>query len=136
MPSDVPAVEEYLPKVHERGWGQEIFIAETEHYLGKMLVMRAGTAGGLQHHVEKDETFYVYSGECAVDYVEDGEVRRESPVGPGRSFHIPPGAPHRVEALTDCVLFEASTPHYNDRVRDEETYGVSTIGGPGLPTTR
>ncbi len=34
-------IEKYERKIHERVWGQEIFVAETEHYLGKMLVMKA-----------------------------------------------------------------------------------------------
>jgi hypothetical protein len=31
------------------------------------------------------------------------------------------------------VLIEASTPHFNDRVRMEEAYGVESSGG--LPST-
>jgi len=37
----------------------------------------------------------------------------------GQGFHIPPGAPHRVEAVVDTIMYEASTPHIGDRVSDE-----------------
>lgn len=45
------------------------------------------------------------------------------------SFHFPPGAVHQEEAVTDCVIIEASTPHFNDRVRVEESYGQIIDGG-------
>ena len=37
------------------------------------------------------------------------------------------------EALEDCYIIEASTNHFNDRVRCEELYGVEVV--EGLPTT-
>jgi quercetin dioxygenase-like cupin family protein len=58
---------------------------------------------------------------------------QERIVGPGDVVHFPPGLVHQEEAITDCVLIEASTPHFNDRVRMEEAYGVESSGG--LPST-
>jgi hypothetical protein len=43
--------------------------------------------------------------------------------------HFSPGVVHQEEAITDCVLIEASTPHSNDRVRVEELYGLEFDGG-------
>ena len=130
-------IEKYEPKILERVWGQEIFVAETEFYLGKVLKMRAGTAGGLQRHVEKDETFYLLEGEALVTS-DDGSGELEMRVMlPGESYHIPAGAPHKVDAIKDCLFFEASTPHYDDRIRMEEHYGLETPTGEGeLQTTR
>lgn len=127
-------IARYEPKTLYREWGEEIFIAETPHYLGKMLRMKAGTRGGLQYHVEKDETFFLLSGSAWVRS-DDGTGRLVQEVmAHGEAYHIPPGAPHQVEAITDCVFFEASTPHYDDRVRCEAQYGLPE--GGGLPTTR
>ena len=53
---------------------------------------------------------------------------------PGESYHIQPGAVHQVEAIAECVFFEASTPHHDDRVRVEQQFGLEADGG--LPTTR
>jgi hypothetical protein len=51
----------------------------------------------------------------------------------GEVVHFPPGLVHQEEAITDCEIIEASSPHFNDRVRVEENYG---FGSPkGLPTT-
>ena len=47
--------------------------------------------------------------------------------------HFPPGLVHQEEALEDCFIIEASTPHFNDRVRMEESYGLGLPSG--LPTT-
>lgn len=120
--------------VGERTWGREILVAHTAHYIGKLLLMRAGAAGGLQYHEEKDETAYVYSGEAWIDTDDgDGKLTRYK-LDAGMSVHIPAGVVHRVTAITDCVFFEASTPHFDDRVRVEARYGEPKTGG--LPTTR
>lgn len=127
-------IERYEPQTLIRNWGKEVFIAETPHYLGKLLYMDAGTKGGLQYHVEKDETFYLLSG-CAWVRSDDGTGELiQVCMHPGEAYHIPPGAPHQVEAITDCIFVEASTPHYDDRVRCEQDYGLPE--GGGLPTTR
>ena len=129
----MPSIERYDPKTLIRDWGTETFFAETPHYLGKVLRMQAGTAGGLQRHVEKDESFYLLSGKAWVRW-DDGQGLRQTLMTPGESYHIPPGTVHQVEAIEDCVFLEASTPHYDDRVRCELQYGLSIEGG--LPTTR
>jgi quercetin dioxygenase-like cupin family protein len=60
-------------------------------------------------------------------------VLRERIVNSGDVVHFPPLLVHQEEAVTDCVIIEASTPHFNDRVRVEEVYGM---GRPiGLPST-
>ncbi len=128
------AIESYTPRVLTRTWGEEVIVAETPAYLGKVLRMRAGQAGGLQYHVDKDETFYLFTGRALVRH-DDGTGRLfVTMMLPGQSYHIPPGAVHQVEAIEDCVFFEASTPHYDDRVRMEAYYGRPR--GDGLPTTR
>ena len=129
-------IEKYVPTTHKRVWGEEIFVAQTDDYLGKVLRMRAGTAGGLQLHRRKDETFHLWSGEAYVDYDLDGDLVRVKMVA-GESYRIPPGAPHRVEAITDCVFFETGNAVYDDRQRLEEHYDVPVIGDAyGLPTTQ
>lgn len=127
-------IEKYQPKVLERDWGQEIFLCETDEYLVKMLRMKAGTRGGLQRHIEKRESFYLLSGEAWVEY-DDGD---HNIIGvymyPHETYDIPPGAVHRVEAITNCVFIEGSTPHYDDRYHAESEYGLAEETG-GLPST-
>lgn len=119
--------------VGARSWGRELKIAHTDQYLGKVLLMHAGTAGGLQYHAKKIETFYLHHGEAFVDYdAGDGTLTRLA-MREGMSVHVPAGAPHRVTAILDCVFFECSTPVFDDRVRVEAEYGEPETGG--LPTT-
>jgi mannose-6-phosphate isomerase len=128
-----PSIELRAPiQVGKRAWGHELLIAQTDHYIGKVLEMYAGTAGGLQLHREKIETFYLHDGEAWVDYDQHGTLTRLLML-PGMIVHVPAGAPHRVTAITNCVFFECSTPVFNDRVRLEKEYGEPEVGG--LPTT-
>ena len=129
-----PKIALLTPKdLGHRTWGNEILIAQADAYIGKVLLMKAGKAGNLQYHVEKDETFFLWAGEARVDHDVDG-VLVSTEMFEGQAYHIPPGAPHRVTAITDCVFFEVSTPHFDDRVRCEADYGEQE--SDGLPTTR
>jgi mannose-6-phosphate isomerase-like protein (cupin superfamily) len=112
-----PVIERFEPyEIPGKSWGTELVVAQTDKYLGKVLLMRAGGTGALQYHVHKDETFFLYSGDALVEYaLSDGELRQHV-MRPGEAFHVPPGAVHRVEALTDCVLVETSSLHFDDRV--------------------
>ncbi|MBI2885835.1 MAG: cupin domain-containing protein [Chloroflexi bacterium] len=116
-------VREFDPIKTEKPWGYELLVAQTPHYVGKILHVRAGHALSLQYHRIKDETIHLFSGEALVHF-QDGQARPAAQrVGPGASFHIPPGAVHRLEAVTDCDFFEVSTPHLEDVVRLEDRYG-------------
>jgi mannose-6-phosphate isomerase-like protein (cupin superfamily) len=122
------------PIVMRRDWGNEIVVTNSKKYLGKRLEMHAGTAGGLQLHVEKDETFLLHSGQALV-ITDDGHGNlTEATMLPGDVCHVEPGAVHQVRAITDCVFYEWSTVHFDDRVRCEDRYGLKVEGG--LPTTR
>ena len=89
----------------EKPWGHEIIWAKTGAYVGKKLFIRKGHKLSLQYHRLKDETIYVHSGEMQFTVEENGEltVRKMSP---GESYHIRPGIRHRMEALTDCEVFD------------------------------
>lgn len=128
------SIEEYLPEVHERDWGTEMFIAKTDQYLGKLLRMKSGSKGGLQCHVEKDESFYLLSGRALVEYDPGDGHLITIPMRAGQTFRIPPKAIHRVTAETECVFIETSTPVYDDRYHAEHHYGFPEETG-GLPST-
>ena len=131
-----PAVRFVEPEsVGEREWGEEILLVLAPgKYTGKMLKIKAGAGGGLQFHRLKDETSYVLQGEYEFTY-DDGSGKLVKVVcGPGSCVQIPPGAVHQGIALTDCVIIEFSTPHFNDRVNVSEEYGLLPSAG-SLPTT-
>lgn len=130
----MPTIEKVVVcDVGPRNWGREVLIAHTPQYIGKVLYMNAGTAGGLQVHRRKVETFFLFSGRALVTTDKGDGILTSWEMEPGESYHIPAGAVHKVEALEDCVFFECSTPVFDDRVRMESHYGLPDSGG--LPTT-
>lgn len=117
-----PTIERFEPRpLGPKDWGTELLVAHTPFYTGKLMLMRAGTQGPLQYHEHKDETFFVFSGRAWIEF-DPGTGLVKRAVEAGSSIHIPPGAVHRVGAVTDCVLFEASTPHFEDRINVEDQY--------------
>ena len=117
------SIEVFQPKeLGPKDWGIELLVAHTDYYTGKVLTMRAGMSGPLQYHECKDETFYLVSGKAEVTGSAGGKLFTR-PMRAGEAYHIFPGVVHRVKAVTECVFFEASTPHFDDRVNVEDQYG-------------
>lgn len=109
--------------VVDKPWGHELIWARTEHYVGKILHIRAGEALSLQYHREKDETIMVLRGRLAFEYFADGEAPKRRELGPHEPFHITPGLRHRMAALEDTDVIEVSTPELDDVVRLDDRYG-------------
>lgn len=118
----------------ERPWGvEELLVLVPGKYMLKKLSIKAGSKGGLQYHRLKDECGVLMSGKMIVRHEDELGNIVEKIVVPGDCFHFPPGVVHQEEAIEDCVIIEGSTPHFNDRVRMEEYFG---LGEPvGLPST-
>ncbi len=113
-------IEIVLPKEIEKPWGKEILIVQTEHYAAKVLVVKAGQRLSLQYHEKKHETIYLESGKILLTLGKEG---KEMVFTSGMAIIIPPGFLHRIHALEDSRLFEASTPELDDVVRIADDYG-------------
>lgn len=107
----------------EKPWGYELLWAKTNDYVGKVLFVRQGEALSLQFHKEKEETLFIESGNCWIETGAQENQLVRTQFHPGDIFHIPPGRLHRITAITDCRIFEVSTPQLNDVVRLEDRYG-------------
>ncbi len=103
-------------------WGQELLLCETPLYTLKRLTYEAGHQGALQHHERKDEAFHIAAGVARVTWV-DADHLIVQIATPGQTFHVPRGMPHKFEAITRCVVYEASNPVFDDRVNDSGQYG-------------
>lgn len=126
-----PSIEPFTPLVvGPKPWGTELLVAHSPDYIGKCLYMKAGHQGGLQFHRTKDEAFFLFSGEAYVRFDPGGDTGKlqTALMKPGMAFRIPPGAVHQVEAITDCVFFETSTPVFDDRVNVGSEYGCPDSG--------
>jgi len=103
-------------------WGYELIWAHTERYVGKILHINAGHALSLQYHRVKDETVCLWNGKLRF-VIGEGAEQREVLLESGESIHVTPGMRHRMIAVTDCDVLEASTPELDDVVRLDDRYG-------------
>ena len=110
-------------------WGSETIWAVTDQYVGKVLHIKAGQALSLQYHNLKDETIHLLSGEMIYRVKIDGELR-DVTLKAGESYRNEPGTVHQMEAVTDCDVLEASTPHLDDVVRLSDRYGREGTSAP------
>ena len=121
-------------KVGKRKWGEEILVALIPKKISlKILKIKKGNKGGLQYHRKKDECGILISGKLLVRYQNKKGKLIKKILKKGDTFHFPPGSIHQEEAITNCQIIEASTPHFNDRVRVEKKFGI--INKSGLKST-
>jgi len=113
----------FEPTRVEKPWGHEIIWAHTDQYVGKVLHVRAGHALSIQYHERKDETIHLLNGRMRFWVGTDTDSLAIVELGQGESFRIRPGTVHRMEAVTDVDILEASTPQIDDVVRLEDRYG-------------
>jgi len=131
----VPIIFPKTQNAGKRNWGIEKILVIIPRVLSlKELIIKKGKKGGLQYHHKKNECGYLLSGKLKIRFDDGKGVLKYRILKTGDCFHFPPGAIHQEEALTECRIIEASTPHFNDRVRVEENYGLRIKGG--LPSTK
>lgn len=112
-------------KVVPKPWGEERWLAHTDRYAGKLLILKKGHRLSLQYHEHKHETQYVDSGRIkyTLGSVDRPDEYEEFIAEAGTAVMLPPGAIHRMEALEDSRFFEVSTPELTDVVRLDDDYG-------------
>lgn len=104
-------------RIVPKAWGKEIWMANTELYCGKKLILYGGKRCSLHFHKIKDETFYVDSGRVLMEF---GFPVVKEIMGAGDSIHISPLVVHRFSGLAlDSVIIEISTHH-----EDSDSYRI------------
>ena len=109
----------------EKPWGYELHWAKTDRYVGKIIHVNKGHALSLQYHNVKDETIFLWTGKQLFEIEIDGKLTGRE-MKPGEAVHITPKTVHRMTALEDSDILEASTPELHDVVRLEDRYGRKT----------
>ena len=113
----------YVPVHTEKPWGHELLWAFSERYVGKILHINAGHLLSLQYHNIKHESIYVLSGRMVFRYRNAEGALVDRVMETGEAQQVPTGMVHQFEALDDCDVLEASTPHLDDVVRLQDRYG-------------
>lgn len=118
----------------EKPWGHElVFTSPDLPYTGKLLYVTGGCRLSLQWHDEKTETMTLLSGVASLALENDRGRLETIPMEPGIGYTVHIGRKHRLAAVTDAVVLEASTPESgftfrisDDFGRPDEISGVAT----------
>ena len=100
-------------------WGMEVILHNDEKYCGKILSFKADTRFSMHYHILKTETWYISECTFILRYIDTNTADvYEKNLYSGMIVEIEPGSPHQLIAVTDGVIFEASTQHFdNDSYR-------------------
>jgi hypothetical protein len=111
----------------DKPWGHELWInGQHPHYALKKIYLKAGSKTSLQYHNLKQETNVLFDGRTKLHFKNNEAVKNDDvdssdlsqvELGPISSIDVVPGILHRLEAITDILLYETSTPHLDDVVR-------------------
>jgi mannose-6-phosphate isomerase-like protein (cupin superfamily) len=103
-----------------KGWGEELIIENNDKYCGKLLIFKAECKFSMHYHMIKDETWYIDKGEFTYKWINTETADTiEQYLKPGDIVRQRPGQPHQLIALTDGVVFEVSTQHF-----DSDSYRI------------
>jgi len=115
----------------QKHWGHELWInGQHSGYCLKQISIAQGTKTSLQYHRKKQETNILFEGESRLhfkktDLVSNDNVKPEDigtvDLKPVTAIDVIPLTLHRLEAISDILLYEVSTPHLDDvtRVQDD-----------------
>lgn len=100
-----------LPQLVKKSWGHELIHFNRE-YCMKELYMNKDGATSIHFHINKHETLMVVKGIVEITiYNKDAESRKVilSSSFNEKAFVVCPGLVHRIRALEDAIVVEAST---------------------------
>jgi mannose-6-phosphate isomerase-like protein (cupin superfamily) len=106
-------------------WGYEVWInGEKPTYALKKIFLKKNYKTSLQFHKKKIETNYLFKGSALLHYGLNDPRNKNGlekvkivKISKNSIINVKPYAIHRIEAKTNIVLYEVSTPHLNDVVR-------------------
>lgn len=115
-------MKSYVKRV-EKPWGFELHLTRKDSpYMVKILHINTGKRLSLQVHDQKIESWVLKQGEVIMVLEnpkgELEEVRMEPDVG----YTTKLGQKHRLVAVVDSEVFEASTPEIGTTIRLEDDY--------------
>lgn len=113
-----------MRKIIAKPWGQEIILTEPAlPYAAKILFLKLGASLSLQSHDQKTETFTLIHGQANLTRGTSPDQLKSEPMTPQTGYTIKPNSIHRIEAITNCQIFEASTPERGTTFRLKDDYG-------------
>jgi mannose-6-phosphate isomerase-like protein (cupin superfamily) len=100
----------------EKGWGSEEIWVTNDKYCGKFMHFNTGAKFSMHFHCEKDETWYVLSGEFIVRWINTKDASTDCRLlKAGDTWRNEPLMPHQLICEKEGTIIEVSTP---DSVED------------------
>jgi mannose-6-phosphate isomerase-like protein (cupin superfamily) len=107
----------------EKPWGYEIHWVPAEApYMGKVLHINEGARLSLQIHDQKQESWFLMSGEAKVVWENASGKLTETVLQKGVGYSTAVGQKHRLVGSTDCDILEVSTQEKGTTWRLEDDY--------------
>jgi len=111
---DLELVRREFANRTDRPWGYEKMIAETENYITIQYYVMKESSIPMHHHVKRDETLHVLSGEGYL-YIGEEKVK----ISKDDVVRIHPGQKHKIIAVEALKMLSYSITPVNDYVVDE-----------------
>lgn len=108
----------------DKPWGEEnVFTEASLPYTGKLLHVLGGRRLSLQRHDVKTETILLLHGRARLTLATPDGGLEDFEMVAGVGYTIRAGQVHRLSAITDALLVEASTPERGMTERLEDDFG-------------
>ena len=108
-------------------WGFEIILTPKElPYTAKIAFTKKGHRWSLQYHDQKTETITLLHGQAVLVVGKDKNNLQKIPMKPNHGYTTTPYLIHRLEAISDSISIETSTPEIGNTVRLEDDYNRPT----------
>jgi len=99
-----------------KGWGHEEIWVTNDKYCSKFMHFNKGAKFSMHFHREKEETWYVMSGEFLVLWINTDNAEMDRKIlRAGDTWHNEPLKPHQLYCEKEGTILEVSTP---DSVED------------------
>lgn len=104
------------PEVHEKGWGRELWLANSKLYCGKILELNKDKKCSIHFHKIKSETFCILKGSVEMRLYYQGYPGQPTilKMQEGDIIDIPIHLPHQFYGLENSRILEISTQHFEE----------------------
>jgi len=110
-------------QIVDKPWGKEIILTTKNlPYVGKIIHIDQGKRWSTQIHDQKLETFCCISGQARLFTGKDIDHLNQEIMAENQGYTIETGTVHRIEAITDVIIFEVSTPETGTTFRLQDDY--------------
>ena len=130
-----------MDNVVTKPWGNETILTSPDlPYTAKILNLKAGQRLSLQYHDQKTETLTLVSGQARIILGNSVDSLTTTDMQVFQGYTISPNTIHRIEAVSDSIIFEASSSEQgttfrlqDDNSRKDETPDIRDLPNRGWP---